>query len=266
MSVIIKSGSSSNLAVVDSAGSLQVTPESGGFGGTQYATGTAEATPVGTGALGWDGTAVRILATDTGGQLKTLVENSSAIASAVATALFIGTQAAGSSMPVALPTATITSLTPPTAAAIGTAVSGDLLIGTQAAGSSVPVALPTATITTLTPPSAAAIAAAIVANPPAPPASSTASSPAQTSVGTSSSSILASNSARKEVIVVNTGTTILYLGLGQTPTTSAYHVALSPCATANDGTGGTYVSDLWKGAINAIGSGSGGTCVVTELT
>ena len=42
---------------------------------------------------------------------------------------------------VSLPSGQITALTPPTAAAIGTAVSGDLLIGTQAAGSSVPVAL-----------------------------------------------------------------------------------------------------------------------------
>ena len=68
---------------------------------------------------------------------------------------------------VSLPTAQITTLTPPTAVAIGTAVSTDLLIGTQVAGSSVPVAIPTATITTLTPPTAAAIAAAIGANPPA---------------------------------------------------------------------------------------------------
>ena len=77
--------------------------------------------------------------------------SASAIGTAVSTDLLIGTQVAGSSVPVALPTATITSLTPPTAAAIGTAVSGDLLIGTQVAGSSVPVALPTATISTLTP-------------------------------------------------------------------------------------------------------------------
>lgn len=66
----------------------------------------------------------------------------------------LGQQVAGSSIPVILPSATITTLTPPTAAAIGTSTSADLLIGTQAAGSSVPVALPTATITTLTPPAA----------------------------------------------------------------------------------------------------------------
>jgi hypothetical protein len=95
--------------------------------------------------------------------------------------------------------------------------------------------------------------------------STTSTSPAQTSVGNTSSSILASNSARKEAVVVNTGTTVIYLGLGQVPTATAYHVALSPCAIANDGTGGTYISDLWKGAINAI-SGTSGTVCVTELT
>ncbi len=72
----------------------------------------------------------------------------------------------GGALAVFLPTAQITTLTPPTAAAVGTAVSADLLIGTQLAAASVPVALPTATITALTPPTAAAIAAAIVANPP----------------------------------------------------------------------------------------------------
>jgi hypothetical protein len=98
------------------------------------------------------------------------------------------------------------------------------------------------------------------------PTSSTASSPASTAVGASSVSILASNTARKEAIVVNTGTTILYLGLGQTPSVTAYHVALAPCTIANDGTGGSYISDLWKGAINAIGSAAGGSACVTELT
>lgn len=79
-------------------------------------------------------------------------------------ALAIGQQLAAASIPVILPSATITTLTPPTpptAAAIGTSVSGDLLIGTQVAGSSVPVALPTATITTLTPPTAAAVGTSV---------------------------------------------------------------------------------------------------------
>ena len=60
-------------------------------------------------------------------------------------------------------TAIGTAVAAPTAAAIGTAVSADLLVGTAAAGSSVPVALPTATILTLTPPTAAAIGTAVAA-------------------------------------------------------------------------------------------------------
>lgn len=96
--------------------------------------------------------------------------------------------------------------------------------------------------------------------------SSTANAPAQQTVGVASGSILAANASRKECLVVNTGTTIVYLGLGQTPSATAYHVALSPCTSANDGTGGTYTSDMWKGSINAIGSAAAGTVCVTELT
>ena len=101
--------------------------------------------------------------------------------------------------------------------------------------------------------------------PVAAPTSSTASSPAQTSVSGSSGQILAANSSRKECIVVNTGTTVIYLGLGQTPSSTAYHIALAACTASNDGTGGTWVSDMWKGAINAISATSGTVCV-TELT
>lgn len=41
----------------------------GAGAGTQYATGSTQATPTGTSALGWDGTAVRVLKTDVTGQL-----------------------------------------------------------------------------------------------------------------------------------------------------------------------------------------------------
>lgn len=96
--------------------------------------------------------------------------------------------------------------------------------------------------------------------------SSTSSAVAQTSVGTTSVTALASNAARRECIVQNTGTTVIFLGLGQTPTNVNYHVALKSCTVSNDGTGGVFVSDLWTGAINAIGSAASGTIVVTELT
>lgn len=99
-----------------------------------------------------------------------------------------------------------------------------------------------------------------------PPTSSTASSPSQTSVGTSAGQILASNSSRKRCIIQNTGLTRIYLGFGQTPTTSAYHVALPAGGTSNDGSSPAWVDNLWIGAIQAISSSSGGTVVVTEFT
>lgn len=103
-----------------------------------------------------------------------------------------------------------------------------------------------------------------------PPSSSTSSLPAQSSVGAASGQILAANAARKGCAVQNTGTTTLYLGLGQTPTVTAYHIALPACGTHDDGSSsrwdGTISGVVWTGAVNAIGSGAGGTCVVTELT
>lgn len=98
------------------------------------------------------------------------------------------------------------------------------------------------------------------------PTSSTATAPAATTVTSTSGSILATNANRKEVTVVNTGTVVVFLAFGQTPTSSAYHVALAACSSGNDGTGGTYTSDMWKGAINAIVASTSGTVCVTELT
>lgn len=85
-------------------------------------------------------------------------------------------------------------------------------------------------------------------------------------IGVTSSAVVNANASRKEVTIVNTGTTYIYLGLGQTPTGTAYHIALAKCTAANDGTGGTWTSDMWKGAVNAISSGAGGTVNLTELT
>ena len=85
-------------------------------------------------------------------------------------------------------------------------------------------------------------------------------------VGASSVAVVNSNASRKEVTIINTGTTVIFLGLGQTPTTSAYHIALAKCTAANDGTGGTWTSDMWKGSVNAIGSAGGGAVNLTELT
>ncbi|MBV9448562.1 MAG: hypothetical protein JO345_21970 [Streptosporangiaceae bacterium] len=103
-----------------------------------------------------------------------------------------------------------------------------------------------------------------------PPSSNTASAVAQTTVSTSSASILASNGSRKACSVQNTGTTVIKLGLGKTPTQTAYHIALPASGSADDGSSrrwdGTISGVVWTGAINAISSASGGACVVTELT
>jgi hypothetical protein len=56
------------VAIVDGSGN-QITSFGGG---TQYATGTAVATPTGTAALGWEGTNVRILSTNASGQLNVI--------------------------------------------------------------------------------------------------------------------------------------------------------------------------------------------------
>lgn len=103
-----------------------------------------------------------------------------------------------------------------------------------------------------------------------PPTSSSSNSPSQKTVGSSSGSILASNGSRKGCAVQNTGTVAIYLGLGQVPTATAYHIALPAGGSSNDGSSnrwdGTISGVLWQGAVNAISASGGGTCVVTELT
>ena len=98
------------------------------------------------------------------------------------------------------------------------------------------------------------------------PGSTTAGACANTVVNSTSASVLSANTARREVTIVNTDVVVVYLGFGQTPTATTYHIALSPCATAHDGTGGTYTSDIWKGAINAIVTSTSGHIAITELT
>jgi len=93
-----------------------------------------------------------------------------------------------------------------------------------------------------------------------------ASTPAQTSVTDTAGVILYANGRRKGLVVQNTGTTIIKLAFGSTsPTQGAYHVALSACTVANDGSGGIYVDDAWAGEVRAISSTAGGTIVTTEF-
>jgi len=103
-----------------------------------------------------------------------------------------------------------------------------------------------------------------------PPTSSTSTAPSRQTVSGSSGEILAANGSRKGCAVQNVGTVPVYLGLGQTPTASAYHIALPACGTSNDGSSsrwdGTLSGVLWQGAVNAITASGGGAIVATELT
>ena len=103
-----------------------------------------------------------------------------------------------------------------------------------------------------------------------PPSSSTSSVPIQKTVGLTSVPVLAANPSRMGCGIQNTGSRTIYLGLGQTPTNTVYHIALASSGASDDGYGGkwdgTISGVLWLGAVNAIASGVGGTCVPTELT
>jgi hypothetical protein len=92
-----------------------------------------------------------------------------------------------------------------------------------------------------------------------------ASTPYQYVVGTTPVGIYAGGEC-KQIRIQNTGTTKIYLAFnGQTPTSTAYHLALSAGSAANDGTGGTYFDDVALGQITAISSAAGGTVVVTVI-
>lgn len=73
------------------------------------------------------------------------------------------------------------------------------------------------------------------------------------------------NRSRKELIIVNTGITTIYVGFGFTPTPTNFTIFLSPCTVANDGTGGSLISDAWKGAVFAISSAAGGIVNFAEI-
>lgn len=99
------------------------------------------------------------------------------------------------------------------------------------------------------------------------PKASTSTTPAQTTVGTTEGQILAANTGRKRLMVQNTGTTVIKLNLGAVAVTqTAYHVALLAGTAADDGTGASYIDEVWTGAVRAISSAVGGTVVITELT
>lgn len=145
------------------------------------------------------------------------------------------------------------------------------------------VSLPSATIVTLTPPTAAAIAAAIVANPPAvsiatlqtiavtnagvfavqdTASAATGGTPAAVSVGVTSGTALALNAARKGLILVNTSNNYISLAFGANAAVLYSGITLNP-------NGGTFEMDAFSfttGAVNAIASGATSNLAVQEWT
>jgi hypothetical protein len=92
-----------------------------------------------------------------------------------------------------------------------------------------------------------------------------ASVPAQQIIGTTAM-MLYPGGACKQIRIVNTGTTKIYLAFNdQVPSSTAYHIALAVCSSANDGTGGVYIDDVALGQINAVSSATGGTVCVTVI-
>lgn len=79
--------------------------------------------------------------------------------------------------------------------------------------------------------------------------------------------ILQANPSRLEVLIQNTSTDVIFLILTQNKgSLTNFHIALAASSSANDGTGGIWISDLWKGPIYALSSTGAGTLAVTEMT
>jgi hypothetical protein len=73
------------------------------------------------------------------------------------------------------------------------------------------------------------------------------------------------NLARKEFIMVNVSTTVVWIGLGFPPTATNYSIPLNACSSANDGTGGIAVNDSWTGPIYVLAASSAGSVNFTEV-
>lgn len=88
--------------------------------------------------------------------------------------------------------------------------------------------------------------------------------PTPVSVTNASTQVVAANSSRKHLIIVNRSTTLCYLQFGATATTNG--IPLNPATISGQG-GGTYemtYSNLFTGAINAITSSGTATLSVME--
>lgn len=91
-------------------------------------------------------------------------------------------------------------------------------------------------------------------------------SPNPIAVGTSPIKLMDFNECRKEVVIQNTGTTVLAIKLAPNPNYAVgdFHVLLSAGTASRDGSGGIFVSDTWQGQIWIVSSAPGGECVIAE--
>ncbi len=65
----------------------------------------------------------------------------------------------------------------------------------------------------------------------------------------------AANSARKSITIQNQSTNVLYVALGATASTTAFHFSLKACTSAKDGTGGTVKVEDFTGLVSVAGTG-----------
>ena len=102
--------------------------------------------------------------------------------------------------------------------------------------------------------------------------STTTNVPARTTVTTTVVVVLlAEDEDRKQFIIQNTDILPIHLAFGaNNPSVSEHHVTLKACTNANDGTGGSFISDMWKGEVRAIAEQvllvTDGAVSVTEFT
>lgn len=80
---------------------------------------------------------------------------------------------------------------------------------------------------------------------------------ARVATSTTVATLQASNTARKELIIVNEAATVLYVKFGATATTTDYTVQIAA--------GGTYIEDKYTGVVTAILGAGSSNAQVTEI-
>jgi len=96
--------------------------------------------------------------------------------------------------------------------------------------------------------------------------------PARTTVTTTVVVVLLTeDEARKQFIIQNTDVLPIHIAFGANdPSVNDHHITLKACDVIDDGTGGSFISDMWKGEVRAIAGPvlltTTGAVTVTEFT